>query len=88
MRTGLCVLSFLAFGVVVAACIFGVSHLMMTVICAGMVALAAGFIIYTTSNIIHHYGTDQHVAASLELFASIATMYYYILMLFINTRED
>jgi len=53
-----------------------------------MVALASGFIIYDTSNVIHHYGTHQHVAASLELFASVALLFWYILRLFTTARDD
>ena len=56
--------------------------------CAAMVALAAGFIIYDTSNIIHHYGTNEHVAASLELFASVALLFWYILRIFYISRND
>ncbi len=52
-----------------------------------MIGLAAGYIIYDTSNVIHQYGTNQHVAASLALFASVATMFYYILRLFMQTRD-
>lgn len=49
-----------------------------------MIALAAGYILYTTSNILHEYRTDQYVAASLALFASVALLFYYILMLFMR----
>jgi ABC-2 type transport system permease protein len=41
---------------------------------AMMVALVGGTIVYQTSNVIHHYHPDQHVAASLALFASFATI--------------
>jgi FtsH-binding integral membrane protein len=73
--------SFLALGLVIAAVLFGFS-LGLVFACA-MVALAAGFIIYDTSNIIHRYGTNEHVAASLALFASVALMFYYILRIFL-----
>ena len=49
-----------------------------------MVLLAAGSILYETSNIVHHYRTDQHVAAALGLFASVAMMFYYILYLLLS----
>lgn len=48
---------------------------------AGMVVLMSGFILYDTSNVLHHYRTDQHVAASLALFASIATLFWYVVSL-------
>jgi FtsH-binding integral membrane protein len=38
-------------------------------------------ILYDTSNVLHHYHTDQHVAAALELFASLATLFWYVLRL-------
>jgi FtsH-binding integral membrane protein len=78
--------SFLALGIVVASVLFGFS--LGLVFCGAMVALAAGFIIYDTSNIMHRYGTNEHVAASLELFASVALLYYYILRIFLISRND
>jgi len=52
-----------------------------------MVAFASGAILYSTSNIIHHYRTDQYVAASLSLFASIMLLFWYILRIFIALDE-
>ncbi len=46
-----------------------------------MIVLMCGFILYDTSNILHHYHTDQHVAASLALFASVATLFFYVVQL-------
>jgi len=51
------------------------------------IALAAGYILYDTSNILHHYRTDEHVAASLELLANVVMLFYYILRLLIQTRD-
>jgi uncharacterized protein len=51
------------------------------------VALASVAILYDTSNVIHHFRTNQYVAASLSLFASIATLFYYILMILIQTQS-
>jgi FtsH-binding integral membrane protein len=78
--------SLLALGLVIAAVAFGFS--LGLVFSFAMVALAAGFIIYDTSNIIHHYRTDQHVAASLELFASVALLFWYILQIFMSSRDN
>ncbi len=44
-----------------------------------MILLAAGYLVYDTSNVLHHYPTTHYVGASLELFASIAMLFYYIL---------
>lgn len=82
----LCVASFIALGVIIAAAIFGFS--LGIVFCALMVALFAGYIIYDTSNIIHRYGTNEHVAASMSLFGSAAMLFYYILRIFMATRND
>jgi len=53
-----------------------------------MVALMAASIVYETSNIVHHYDTDEHVAAALGLFASIATMFFYILRILMSLSSD
>jgi FtsH-binding integral membrane protein len=53
-----------------------------------MVALMCGFILYNTSNVLHHYGTHQHVAAALELFASVALLFWYILRIVMLSREN
>lgn len=49
-----------------------------------MVVLAAGCILYQTSNIMHHYRTDQHVSASLALFSSVALLFWYVLQIFMS----
>jgi FtsH-binding integral membrane protein len=38
---------------------------------------------------LHHYRTDQYVAASLALFASVALLFWYILriMISLNSRD-
>jgi len=51
-----------------------------------MIALAGAYILYDTSNILHHYRLDQYVAASLALFASVALLFWYILQLFMSRR--
>lgn len=49
-----------------------------------MVVLAGGYILYQTSNILHHYRTDQYVAAALSLFAAVALLFWYVLQLFMR----
>ena len=51
-----------------------------------MIALAGGAILYDTSNVLHHYPEDRYVAASLELFASVALMLWYVLRLLTSRR--
>jgi FtsH-binding integral membrane protein len=45
-----------------------------------MAAFAGGCILYQTSKVLRSYRTDQHVAASLALFASIVLLFWYIVL--------
>jgi FtsH-binding integral membrane protein len=67
----------LALGLVVAAILF--KFTLGVVFAFAMVALVSGCILFQTSNVLHHYRTDQHVAAALALFSSVATLFYYVL---------
>ena len=49
-----------------------------------MIGFAGAAVLYDTSNVLHHYAEDRYVAASLELFASIALMFWYVLRLFMS----
>lgn len=81
-------LGWIALGLVIVAVIFPGTFTLGVWFSVAMIALAAGYIIYDTSNIIHHYGTHQHVAAALALFASVALMFYYVLRLFMSTSRN
>jgi FtsH-binding integral membrane protein len=76
---------FLALGFIAASLLFGFS--MGSFFAFAMVALAGTAILYNTSNVLHQYRTDQHVAASLTLFAAIALMFWYILQIFSSSRR-
>jgi FtsH-binding integral membrane protein len=80
----LCVASLVMFGAVICAIIFGLNLGLWYSLAA--ITLACGFILYDTSNVIHHFRTDQHVAAALELFASVAYLFYYILRLLMQLQ--
>ena len=82
----LSVCSWVAFGVIVCAIVFQGFTLGMFFTLA-MIALMAGWIIYYTSNVLHHFRTDQHVAASLELFASVALLFWYVLRIVMSSRD-
>ena len=69
---------------IVAGVIFGFQ--LGTFFSVGMVALAGASILYDTSNILHHYPQDRYVAAALELFASVALMFWYVLRLLMSRR--
>jgi FtsH-binding integral membrane protein len=55
--------------------------------CVAMVGFAGAAILYDTSNVLHHFPEDRYVAASLQLFASVALMFWYVLQLFISRRD-
>ncbi|NNE68300.1 MAG: permease [Pyrinomonadaceae bacterium] len=71
---------FVALGFIASGIIFGFS--LGNIFAFAMVAFAGGAILYDTSNMLHRYRTDQHVAASLGLFASVALLFWYILSIF------
>ena len=86
LRGILAIGGFIALGVILVSILFGFSlGLFFSTI---MVAYAAGSILYTTSNIIHHYRPDQHVAASLALFAGVALLFWYVLRIFMALGDD
>ena len=73
---------FVALGLIVVGAVAGFSlGLWFSV---AMVVLAAGMILYSTSNVLHHYNTNQHVAASLALFSSVALLFWYVLQIFMS----
>jgi FtsH-binding integral membrane protein len=85
LRTVLCVGSWLALGLIVAGILFNFE--LGLFFCFAMVALASGYIIYQTSNVLHHFRTDQSVAAALALFAAVALLFWYILRIFLGSRR-
>lgn len=70
---------------IVAGAVFGFQ--LGTFFTVGMIAVAGGAILYDTSNILYHYPEDRYVGAALELFASVALLFWYILQFFIASRD-
>ncbi|MEM9589273.1 MAG: Bax inhibitor-1 family protein [Planctomycetota bacterium] len=82
----LCLGGLVAMGVIFSSILFGFS---LGILFSGvMVALACGYILYDTSNMLHHYRTDQHVAASLALFASVALLFWYVLQIVMSFSNN
>jgi FtsH-binding integral membrane protein len=52
-----------------------------------MVGMAGAAILYDTSNVIHHFPENRYVGAAMELFASVALMFWYLLQLFMHDRD-
>lgn len=69
----------LALGGIVSSVIFGFQ--LGTIFSLTMVAFAGFAILYDTSMILYHYDDDSYVSAALQLFASIAMMFWYVLRL-------
>ena len=68
---------FVAMGVIVAAILFGFTLGLWFM--GAMILFAAASVLYSTSNIIHEYHTEQHVAASLSLFSSVGLLFWYVI---------
>jgi len=82
LRGFLMVGGFVALGIIVVSILFGFN--LGTIFAGAMAIFASVAILYSTSNIIHHYRTDQYVSAALSLFASVALLFWYILRIFMN----
>lgn len=81
LKIGGCV----ALGLILCSIIFGVSlGLWFSVI---MVIIASAAILYDTSKVMHHYKPHQYVAASLELFSSVALLFWYVLRILMASRR-
>lgn len=68
--------------VIVAGVIFGFNLGMWFSV--AMVALAGAAILYDTSKILRHYPEHLYVGAALELFTSVALMFWYVLRIFMS----
>ena len=82
LKSALTIGGFIGIGLIIAGTLIGFNlGLWFSV---GMVVLAGGSILYQTSNLVHRYSTDQHVAAALGLFASLMLLFWYILRIFMS----
>jgi FtsH-binding integral membrane protein len=75
----------LALVAIVGAVLFGFN--LGTWFSVGMIGLAGGAILFDTSAILRHFPEDAHVAAALELFASVALLFWYVLRLLAFSRD-
>lgn len=85
MRTALIWVGVGALAAIVASVVLGFE--LGTLFSIAMIVFAGGVILYNTSNVLHHFPTDRYVAASLELFAAVALMFWYVLRLFMGSRR-
>lgn len=76
---------FISLGLIVGGMLFGFNlGLWFSV---GMVILASATILYQTSKLKDSYSTNQYVGASLQLFASIMLLFWYILSILMSRRS-
>lgn len=82
LKAGLTVGFFIAIGLILAGTLFGFNlGLWFSV---GMCVLAAGSILYQTSNLVNKYSNDQYIPAALGLFASLMLLFWYVLSIFMS----
>ncbi len=85
MRGALAIASGAALMIIVLSLAFGFN--LGIIFAVAMVLLAAGYILYQTSQVMAHYHTENYVAAALALFSSVALMFWYIIQIFMRARE-
>lgn len=85
LRTFLVVGGFVALGIIVVGMIFGFELGLW--FSAAMVVIASASILYNTSQIKNQFSTEQYVGASLQLFASIMLLFWYILRILMSRRS-
>ncbi|MDG1245380.1 MAG: Bax inhibitor-1 family protein, partial [Polaribacter sp.] len=82
LKAGLSVGFFIAIGLIIAGSLFGFNlGLWFSV---AMCALAAGSILYQTSNLVNKFGVEDYIPASLGLFASLMLLFWYVLSIFMS----
>lgn len=82
LKSALTVGFFIALGLIIAGALFGFD--MGLWFSVGMCVLAAGSILYQTSNLIHKYSNDQYIPAALGLFASLMLLFWYVIQIFLS----
>ncbi len=85
LKSALTIGFFIAIGLIVAGLLFGFT--LGIWFSFAMVVLAAGSILYQTSNLFQVYHKGQYVAASLGLFASLMLLFWYILSIFMSSSD-
>ena len=86
LRSAVVIIGSIALGLIFSSLAFGFS--LGVLFSAGMIAYAGICILYSTSQIMHHYRPGQHVAASLALFAAVALMFWYVIRILMRIYSD
>src|SRR5262245_58704264 len=85
MRGALAIGTFAALGVILASAIFGFS--LGALFSGAMILLMAGYILYQTSMVMSYFPPSGYVAASLMLFSTVATLFWYVLRLLMELNR-
>jgi FtsH-binding integral membrane protein len=75
----------LALVVMIGGAVFGFA--LGTWFSVAMIGFAGAAVLYDTSNVIHYYPEDRYVSAAMQLFASIALMFWYVLRVLMGSRS-
>jgi FtsH-binding integral membrane protein len=85
MRGALSIATFGILGVILASLLFGFS---LGAVFSGFVILVmAGYILYQTSLVMSYFPPSGYVAASLMLFSTIATLFWYVLRILMELNR-
>jgi FtsH-binding integral membrane protein len=82
----LCIGGCIALGLIVCSIVMGFELGMW--FSAAMIIFAGAAILYSTSKVMHKYNINQHVAASLSLFAAVALLFWYVLRLLMSLSKS
>ncbi|MEM1304919.1 MAG: Bax inhibitor-1 family protein, partial [Planctomycetota bacterium] len=86
LGAGLGIAGLAAFGLILVSALFGFN--LGVWFSVAMVVFACAYILYDTSNVMHHYQPGQHVAASLSLFASVALLFWYVIRILMSFASN
>jgi FtsH-binding integral membrane protein len=86
LRGALTIATFAALGIILASALFGFS--LGIIFVGAMIVLMAGYILYQTTLVMSYFPPSSYVAASLMLFSTIATLFWYVLQLIMSLRSD
>jgi len=85
LRTALAIGGAASLGLIALSLIFGFN--LGIVFSVAMVLLAAGSILYETSQVMAHDDPESYVGAALSLFASIALLFWYVIRILMSLRQ-
>jgi FtsH-binding integral membrane protein len=73
-------------GAILVSCIFPIT--LGFWFCMGVIALMSAAILYQSSMVLHHYPTTGYVGAALAVYATIMTMFWYVIQALLLSRRN